>query len=399
MKRTVLSTLVALMLGATAAMAQDALRPEVATPLRAAQDLMKNGKNKEALAHLREAEAVANRSPYEEYTLERIRGGIAIALGDYDAAVKSFEAVLASGRINGNEQLQLIESLAGMSFRAKNYPKAIELAQRYFAQGGSSETMRSLQVNAHYLSGDFAGVASSLQAKVDATEQATPTIDEQTLLLLASSYQKLNNEPGYVATLERLLVHHPKKAYWLDLVQRVQHKPGFANRLSLDAYRLLQATDNLNETEQFVEMAQLAIEAGYPAEAKKVLDAGFAASKLGKGAEANRHKRLQDMASKQIAEDEKQTRTATIGRSPDALINVGQWLVSMGQLDKGIEAMEQGLAKGALKRPEDAKLHLGMAYLTNGNKVKAAAVLKTVKGAEGQAELARLWLILARPVV
>ncbi len=51
-----------------------------------------------------------------------------------------------------------------------------------------------------------------------------------------------------------------------------------------------------------MEMAQLALQAGYPAEAKAIIDKGFAAGALGTGAEAERHKRLRDLAVKQEAE-------------------------------------------------------------------------------------------------
>ena len=47
---------------------------------------------------------------------------------------------------------------------------------------------------------------------------------------------------------------------------------------------------------------------------------------------------------------------------------------------------------GGLKRPDDAKLRLGLAQLKSGNKAKAAATLKGVSGKEGAAEIARLWL-------
>ena len=71
----------AMLLSAASVQADEALRAEVGLPLRAAQDLMKVGKNKEALARIREAEAVANRSPYENFVIERLRGSAAAAVG------------------------------------------------------------------------------------------------------------------------------------------------------------------------------------------------------------------------------------------------------------------------------------------------------------------------------
>ena len=395
MKRITKLLLAVLLLACGPVHAEEALRADVGKPLQAAQDLMKAGKYKDALAKIREAEAAGNRTPYEDYFIDRIRGSAAAGAGDEATATRSFEAVLASGRLQAAEKLQTLEALAGSSYRAKDYAKALEWAQRYFKEGGSSAQMRTLQVSAHYLSGDFAAVVRDMQQKVQAAEQAVPLVDEQTLRLLAASQLKLGDEAGYSNTLEKLLIHHPKKDYWADLLARIQSKPGFAERLALDMYRLQVATRTMDEPAQYVEMAQLALQSGLPAEAKRVIEAGYAAGKLGTGAEAERHKRLRDMASKQSTEDEKALNAEVIGRSAEALVNNGQTFVTAGRVDKGIELIEQGIAKGGLKRPDDAKLHLGQAYLLSGNKAKAIETFKSVHGSDGSGDLARLWTILA----
>ena len=43
------------------------------------------------------------------------------------------------------------------------------------------------------------------------------------------------------------------------------------------------------------------------------------------------------------------------------------------------------------KHLDDARLHLGIAYLRAGNKAKANETLRAVKGTDGAADLARLW--------
>ncbi len=49
----------------SSAYAQEGIRPEVGKPLQAARDLFKQGKYKESLAKVREAEAVPNRTAQE----------------------------------------------------------------------------------------------------------------------------------------------------------------------------------------------------------------------------------------------------------------------------------------------------------------------------------------------
>jgi len=64
-----------------------------------------------------------------------------------------------------------------------------------------------------------------------------------------------------------------------------------------------------------------------------------------------------------------------------------------GKTDRGLALMEQGLKQGALKHPEEAKLHLALAYARAGQKAKAVQLLQNVRGNDGTADLARLWLL------
>lgn len=151
-----------------------------------------------------------------------------------------------------------------------------------------------------------------------------------------------------------------------------------------------------------MEMAQLAIQAGNAVEGKKAIDDGFANGALGKGAEADRHKRLRDLANKKIAEAQKtaisaQDETdASAAKDGNSLVVLGEKLVATGQAARGISLMEAGIKKGGLRRPEDAKLHLGLAQIQLGQKAKGIQTLKTVQGTDGVADLARLWIIFTQ---
>ena len=77
-------------------------------------------------------------------------------------------------------------------------------------------------------------------------------------------------------------------------------------------------------------------------------------------------------------------------------MKIGANYVYEGNADKGIKMMEEGVKRGGLKRPEDAKLQLGEALIQAGQRGKAVNVLKDVKGTDGTADLARLWSLLAQ---
>jgi len=50
------------------------VRPEIGKPIQAAIELIKSKKGKEAIAKVREAQAVDDRTPYENYLVERVLG-------------------------------------------------------------------------------------------------------------------------------------------------------------------------------------------------------------------------------------------------------------------------------------------------------------------------------------
>jgi hypothetical protein len=67
----------------------------------------------------------------------------------------------------------------------------------------------------------------------------------------------------------------------------------------------------------------------------------------------------------------------------------------MDQFDKGIGFIEQGIAKGGLKQPDEAKLRLGMAYLRAGQKDKAIQTFQSVKAGGGLSDTAKYFIVLA----
>jgi hypothetical protein len=389
---------VALLSSALAVPAQEAVRPEIGKPLQAAQALIRAQRYKDALAKVREAELAGARDENETFLIERMRIAAASGAGDAQTMARSFEVV--GPRLAASERLRMIESLAGSYYRGKDYSRAMQWAQRYFKEGGESASMRTLLIQSLYLVGDYAGAARELTADITRAEKAGQAPGEDRLKLLANATLKLNDTVGYVWALERLVVHHPRQEYWVDLLGRLQRKPAFSDRLALDTYRLALATGTLAKPADFVEMAQLALQAGLPAEAQQIVDQGFAAGVLGKGPEAERHNRLKDLVGRRLQEaratQAKMLEEARAAKDGHALVDAGMHLVFLGDKAQGVQLMAQGLAKGNLKRPEDARLHYAVALILAGDTARAQSVLRGVAGNDGTADLARLWSLYLR---
>lgn len=385
------------MLGLSTAVAAENVSQAVGVPLKDAQALMKQGKHKDALAKLREADAAA-KSGHESYLVERVRAAAASSAGDYDTAAKSFEKLIASGKLSAAERNNFEDGLIGIYIRAKDYGKANAAIQNAM-KSGNDPKWRAYLLQNYFHQGNLKGLESELSQM----EKSGRTPSEDQYGMLANLQNSKGDKAGFVNTIEKLATHYPKINYWTDLLNRVTAKPGFASRLSIDVYRLKFANNLIKKPSEYLEIAQLALQAKAPGEAVKIIERGYKSGVLGVGAEAARHQRLKDLADKTLADDLKNAATTEAAlvkaNDQDGLLALGYGLVQAGQSEKGLALMEGAIKAGNLKYPEDAKLRLGQAYFVAGNKSKALSTLKSVKGTDGTAELARYWtMAINRPM-
>ena len=377
------------------------VRPEVGNPLQQASDVLKAGKAKEALAKAREADAVAGKTPAEQVMVDRMKGAAAQRAGDNATAIAAFESVVASGRLAGAELAQTAESLAFAYSQQKNWAKTTEWANRARAAGGNSTQLNQLVAYVQSQSGDYAQIFKDAQAQVQAAEQAGRRPAEDDLLRLADAARRLSNNAAYSSALEKLVLNYAKKDYWNAHLAALQRKPGFADRLGLDVMRLKLANGLITKTDDFMEMTQLALQAGLPIEAKSIVDKGYASGALGAGDQAERHKRLKDLVAKQQADSSagiaQAAAEAASAKDGNDLVRVGTIYASMGQTDKAAELIEKGIAKGGLKRPEDAKLRMALALAQSPRtRAKGLQTLRGVGGPDGTADVARLYAVVVQ---
>ncbi|MEO5689659.1 MAG: hypothetical protein ABIR54_20065 [Burkholderiaceae bacterium] len=369
----------------------------VAKPLKEASELVRAGKAKEALAKLN---GVSSAGPDDTYMLARIRGAAYQRMGDNGAAAQQLEAAFATGKVPGNEAGMLAETIAGIYAQQHNNGAAMKWVEKARAAGDNSSGLRQIQDYVQGSSGDYGQVARDNAAKIQAAEAGGRRPDEDDLLRLADAYRHTKNTNGDLQVKEKLVTYYPSNKQYVGIyLSDLPGKSGFSSRFSLDLLRLKLSSGNMAGANDYMEMGQLLLQAQLPAEAKSVVDKGYAAGVLGTGAEAARQQRLRDLVNKSVVDQKstlaKRTADAKAGKTGDDLIAIGAEVASMGQYDEGIALMQEGIAKDNLKRPDDAKLRLGVAMLQSG-KAKSAAVqqLRSVKGADGAPEVARLYIAL-----
>lgn len=376
------------------------IRQEIGLLLQAAQDLFKQQQFPEALAKIAQTDTITNQTDWEKFTIARMRAPTAARAGDNALAAATFEAIIATNRLPAPEQSKTIAATGNLYYEAKNYPKAIIWLSRARKDNSNDLQIRSTLIQAWYKNNDIAEATSALQAAIAEDKAANRIPAEADLKLLVDCTLKANDKTAYLSALEKLTADYPKKEYWIDILNRIQSKPGFTDHMMLDLYRLKAATVQLQTGTEVMDMAQLSLLAGFPAEAKQTLDQGLRANLLNSPVDAARQKQLRDKATQAAAADVKamtQSKAdASKAKEGTGAINLGYALVSAGQFDEGLALMQDGFKKGGIKNSEEAKLHLGIAYQLAGQKDQAIQTFSTVSGTDGVADLAQLWAMQIR---
>ena len=390
-----------LFLGATALAADKPQNSaKLAKPLKEAHDDLSAKKYPEAIAKLKEAEGIAGKTPYDQHLINDMLAFAYIKTNDFPDAGKAWEEEIDDGFTSGPEQQQKIRGLAALHYQLKNYDKAIEFGQRAIKGGFAEDETRKIVGQAYYLKGDWKDTLKFEEGLVDASIKAGTNPSSESLQLVLSACVKLEDNACTTKALERLVTYYPKPDYLSNLLFSLMKEAASSDSNTLQAYRLMYEVDVLKSADDYIEMAQLAMDAGSPGEAQKALQRGFDKNVFADQRNKDKAQRLLDKAKTKAAADQptldkiaKQADTA-----PTGVQNAGMGLAYLGygQYDKAVDEYTKAVTKGGLKNPPETQLMLGISDLKGGHKDDAVKAFKAVKGDPFLERLANLWALHAR---
>jgi tetratricopeptide (TPR) repeat protein len=192
--------------------------------------------------------------------------------------------------------------------------------------------------------------------------------------------------------------YYPAPQYWENLTDIYRRKQT-SDRVTLGFYRLMNEVGVLKDKGDFVEMSQLAIEAGVPGEAESTMQKGIDSGVLKSDdkTEQGRYTRLLEAAKKQATTDRaslpQQAKDADKASQGQPSVGLGQAYLSYGMYDEAINAIQAGIKKGTVTDADEAQISLGIAQLKKGQKDAARQTFKSIKGDSKWADLAALWTL------
>jgi hypothetical protein len=399
----VLSVAMIALLGASGTvLAADAAAPTVskgvAKPLKAAQDALAAKNFDEAIAHIKEAQAVpGEKSPYDQYAMNGLL--LQAYNGKHDTAnvVPVLQQLVQSQYTNADQRRSFYKFIAGYEFQEKDYPKALDAANEVIKNGGNDVETQNLIAKSQYLTGKYKEAAVTMQEIVGKQEKP----DEESLKLLWQFDIKAEDKNGASRAVEKLVAYYPKPEYWANALASLANADTKDAHLELNIYRLMNDVGVLSRPTDYADMAEIALDAGYPGETVAVLQKAFGANVFTDQRDKERYQHLLDGAKQRatadqasLAENEKKAQAEANG---DGLVQVGAAYLSYGQNDKAIAAVSQGIAKGNLKYPDEANLIIGIAQLRAHDNAAAQKAFEKVAASSNQsyARLGKLWALHA----
>ncbi len=372
--------------------------------LKPAQEAMKKEQWAEALAKVREAQAIPDRTPFDDYQINEFLFFVSVKQGEagYPEAAQALEKVVNSGFMPEDVRAERMRQLAQLMFQTKNFPKAIEYGNRWIEMSGGSASGYELVGQAQYLSEDNAAAIATLDKAVEAAKEAGEPVKEQWLQVILSAYDRGDDSAGVSRTLEALVEHAPTEKYWEQLLDSIYATPDNDDRTVLEIHRLRNEVGILRRADDYVEMSDIAAAVGIPAEAARAMEKALAApdaqskDKDRRTARLTELKRTAETDRKSLPGLEKEAVGATGSGEFDYALGVG--LLSFDQYDQATAALRRAVQKGKLKRPDEAQIMLGRSLLKSNQKEEARAAFQAVPANSKLARIARLWAIYANQV-
>jgi len=347
-----------------------AVRPAVGEPLQQAMALAAKGDYKGAMALVDKASAVADKTGEETSTIGQVKSYIGAKSGD----VSLGGAAAAKNKLASD-------------YAAKNYSGVIADGEALSKAGALDSTSAAVVAQSFYLSGNKAGCIKYIKG-------AGAAADEATLQLEMKCAFDLNDNATQRDALEQLVARTGKAEYWTQVIKLAQGEKNISDPQSLQLMRLKYLTGTLSGKDDYINLAQLDLQLGLPAEAATVLDKGTAAGLLND----DRSKKLQALAKQQAGQvtSGMDAALAAANKDPagDALKKVCLQQYSNGKAKDAVATCQSALGK-TLKDKDGAVVALGLVQVAAGQSAAAIKTLNADKGDSNGAQIAHLYALYA----
>ena len=374
-----------------------ALRNNIYERLAEAQAFAEAKQYTEAEAVLNDMlDATSKKSKLNRYELANVYNTYAYlryAVEDYDGALNYYQKVIDQRpEIPLALEINTLYTVAQLYFLQENWRKGIDTLNTWMSVTDTPSTNAYvLLANGYFQLKDYDKSLSNIQIAIDREEAAGKLPKEQWYNLARFIHFDRDNFREALDILEILIMYYPKKQYWVQASHLYGEEKDEARQLAI-----LEATyeqNLLDRSQDIVLLSQLYLQAEVPFPAARAMEKGLADDIVEK---ESKNYELAGVAWRQAQEVTKSLpmleEAASKSEKGELYARLGNVYLDVDKNKEAVEALKRGLDRGGVKRPDQARLALGMAYFNLGDFNAARRAFREARKDKRARSYADQWL-------
>ncbi|WP_414981104.1 tetratricopeptide repeat protein [Congregibacter sp.] len=310
---------------------------------------------------------------------------------DYTSALQSYENVIKQPDIPLAMEINTRFTVAQLYFVQERWADGIDALQKWFDMTEiPNASAYVLMAQGYYQLKDYDKALENINVAIDDFDTRGKIPKEQWYNLSRFLYAEKNMIDEATVTLQKLITFYPKKQYWVQLsfMYSEQNKEA----LQLGAMETAYVQEMLEKDGEYRNMASLFLNAEVPYKASLVLQKGLKAEIV---QDNTKNWELLAGALRQAQEIDEaipaMEKAASMSDDGDLYARLGNIYLDADQNEKAIESINKGLNRGGVKRADNARLVLGMAYFNTKQYAKAKEAFRAAGRDERSKKYAEQW--------
>ncbi|MEK9589133.1 MAG: tetratricopeptide repeat protein [Gammaproteobacteria bacterium] len=341
-------------------------------------------------------DATSKKSKLNAYELANVYNTYAFlryAVEDYKGALNYYQKVIDQRpQIPVALEVGTLFTIAQLHFLQENWEKGIDTLNQWMAVTEIPNTNAYvLLANGYFQLKDYDRSLENIQIAIDREEAAGKLPKEQWYNLARFIHFDRDNYAEALEILEILIMYYPKKQYWVQASHLYGEQKDEARQLAI-----LEATyeqNLLDKSQDLVLLSQLYLNAEVPYPAAKTLEKGFKDEIV---EDESKNYELAGVAWRQAQEVTKSLpmleMAASKSEKGELYARLGSVYLDVDKNKEAVTALNKGLKRGGVKRADQARLALGMAYFNLGEFNSARKAFREAAKDKRAKAFAQQWL-------
>ena len=336
---------------------------------------------------------------YELANVYNLHAFLSYANEDYSQSLRYYGQVIAQPDIPLAMEINTRFTIAQLYFVQEQWQQGIDALLMWFEMNEKPNAgSYVLLAQGYYQVKRYDLALDNVETAIAMHEGEGKLPKEQWYNLARFLYFDKEDFDSALDVLNTLIIYYPKKQYWVQASHLYGEKKDEPRQLALMEAAYEQGF--LDRSSELVTMAYLYLNAEVPYYAGSVIEKGFSDELV---EDKSKNYELAGSAWAQAQEVAKSIpmmeKAAAKSEEGELYVRLGNVYLDGDQFQKSADSIIKGLNKGGVKRPDQARLALGMAYFNLGdyNEARKAFRAASKEGArrkewERSKEMAQQWI-------